>query len=262
MALFTPKLVALDVDGTVVGRDGALSPTIADSVARVVAAGVPVVISTGRSWNGTLPIVEALDLPAGPHVTSNGAVMVNHPPFEVLHAVTFDPGAIIRRIHDEAPHAAIAVEDVGKGYRLSSAFPEGELSGEMTLQGIDELCASPVTRVVVRDEDATEQEFVELAERLGLHGVSYFVGYTAWLDIAPEGIDKSYGLAMVCKELGVKAIDVLAIGDGSNDVEMLRWAGRGVALGDGNSLAITAADHVTDAFDDGGTAKELDRWFA
>jgi hydroxymethylpyrimidine pyrophosphatase-like HAD family hydrolase len=97
--------------------------------------------------------------------------------------------------------------------------------------------------------------------KLGLHEVSYFVGWSAWLDIGPRGVDKAHGLAMVCEDLGIDPADVLALGDGRNDIEMLQWAGRGVAIGDAPDEVKAAADIVTGLFDELGTVAELDRWF-
>ena len=102
---------------------------------------------------------------------------------------------------------------------------------------------------------------MELAGRLGLHGVTYFVGWSAWLDIGPESVNKAAALDDVSRSLGIAASDVLALGDGRNDIEMLRWAGRGVALGDAPPEVQQAADHVTGRFADGGTVTELRRWF-
>jgi HAD superfamily hydrolase (TIGR01484 family) len=118
-----------------------------------------------------------------------------------------------------------------------------------------------VSRVIVRDPDGDDAEFLDLAQRLGLHGVSYFVGWKCWLDIAPEGVDKAAGLEVACERYGVAPSDVLALGDGYNDIEMLRWAGRGVALGGAPAEVLAAADHVTGYFAEGGTAEELSRWF-
>jgi hydroxymethylpyrimidine pyrophosphatase-like HAD family hydrolase len=87
------------------------------------------------------------------------------------------------------------------------------------------------------------------------------VGWSAWLDIAPAGVNKASALAEVVAGLGVAAQDVLAIGDGRNDIEMLTWAGRGVALGDACPEVHLVADHVTGRFAEGGTAAELNRWF-
>ena len=257
-----PLLVALDIDGTIVDHAGMLPDEIRDAVGSIVAAGVPVVLTTGRSWHATLPIFEALGLPPGPAVASNGAVTVSYPPFEVTEVVTFDPSDVIERVLAEHPTASLAAEVVGQGYRVSRYFPEGDLHGEIELVSVEELAADDVTRIVVRDPDATDAEFIALAERLGLHGVSYFVGWSAWLDIAPAGVNKATGLAGVAAALGVAPADVLAIGDGRNDIEMIAWAGRGVALGDAAEEVARAADHVTGTFAAGGTVTELRRWFA
>ena len=256
-----PRLVALDIDGTLIGHDGRLPRTVFDAVQRVVKAGVPVALSTGRGWIGTKPLAEALQLPPGQHVSSNGAVRVSYPPLEVLERVTFDPSDVVDRVLAEHPEAMLAVEIIGRGFKVNRAFPEGELTGEMVTVELGELVAEPVTRVVVRDPNASEDDFLRLAHRLGLQGVSYFIGYTAWLDIAPEGVDKSYGLAALCADLDIDRADVLALGDGRNDIEMLQWAGRGVALGDAPVEVQRAADHVAGLFDAGGTAEELLHWF-
>ena len=104
---------------------------------------------------------------------------------------------------EEVPHAAVAVEEVGVGYRINRPFPDGEITGEMRLETVEELVAEPVTRVIIRDPHSSEEEFLELAEKLGLHGTNYFIGWTAWLDIAPEGVSKASALAEVAAELGV-----------------------------------------------------------
>jgi HAD superfamily hydrolase (TIGR01484 family) len=130
----------------------------------------------------------------------------------------------------------------------------------MIVQSVEELVAEPVTRVIIRSPGQSAEEFAELAERLGLHGISYFVGYTAWLDLAPEGVSKASGLESICARLGLDASDVLAIGDGLNDLEMLRWAGRGVAMGGSLPQVIEAADDVTGSVHDDGLADEIERW--
>ncbi len=131
----------------------------------------------------------------------------------------------------------------------------------MIVSEVEEMIAGPVSRVIIRDPDATAEDFVATAERLGLHGTNYVVGWTAWLDLSPVGVHKASGLEEVCRRLGVDRADVLAIGDGRNDVEMLRWAGRGVAMGQAVEEVRLAADDVTATVQDDGVAVELDRWF-
>ncbi|MGO4956862.1 HAD family hydrolase [Luteococcus sp. Sow4_B9] len=254
-------MVALDIDGTVVDLEGNLPATVRDAVQKVLRKDIPVVLATGRSWQDTEPIFDALGLPPGPAVTSNGAVVVDYPPFRLRKQVTFAPGPAINKVMAHSPHLLVAVEDPRGGYRLNKPFPDGDLTGEMRIQSVEELCSEPVTRVIIRDPNASSEDFKKLAKSLGMRGVSYFIGWSAWLDIAPVGVNKAHGLKEVCAELGVKRKRVLAIGDGRNDVHMLKWAGRGVAMGDAPDEVKECADHVTGKFADGGTTDELDRWF-
>ncbi len=256
-----PRLVALDIDGTCLDFDDQLMPGLVEALARVTDAGVPVAMATGRGWHATRPVIERLGLPAGQHVCSNGAVRVSSPPFEIRSMVTFDAAEVIRKVHRLHPRAALAVEVVGTGYRVSKPFPTGELHGTIDVVGVDELAQAPVTRVVVRDPEADPDEFAAMVAALGLHEVSYFIGWSSWLDIAPTGVDKSTALAELCADLGIDQADVLAIGDGRNDIEMLQWAGRGVTLGDALDVVAEAADFVTGSFAAGGTVAELRRWF-
>ena len=155
----------------------------------------------------------------------------------------------------------MAVEERGVGYRVNRPFPAGELSGDMVITDVADLVAHHVSRVIIRDPDSTAEDFLDLAGRLGLHGTDYVVGWTAWLDLAPVGVSKASGLAHVAERLGVEAADVLAIGDGRNDIEMLRWAGRGVAMGQAVEPVIAAADDVTGTVYEDGAATEMSRWF-
>lgn len=268
-----PRAVALDIDGTLFQAphgssivDETMSPAVLAAVARVVDAGVPVVLATGRSTFGITHVLDMLGLRRHDDqqllaVASNGSVTFSYPPVEVLDTVTFDAADVVRRVLEQMPQVLVAVEEIGVGYRVNRHFPDGEINGEMTLQSVDELVRHPVTRVIIRDPDSSEQDFHRLAEDAGLHDISYFIGWTAWLDLAPKGVSKASGLAQVMARLGVEAADVLAIGDGRNDIEMLEWAGRGVAMGQAPDEVKQAADAVTDAVADDGAARELERWF-
>ena len=236
-----------------------------DAVHAAVDAGAHVVLASGRSPHGMVPIADLLDLPREGAdrlwvVASNGAVVFRYPPLEVVHEQTFDASEAVRQVLAEHPDALVAVEERGVGYRVNNAFPEGELSGEMIQTDLHEILGEPVSRVIIRDPSASADDFVAMAARLGLHGTDYVVGWTAWLDLSPVGVSKASGLQHVAERLGVDPADVLAIGDGRNDIEMLRWAGRGVAMGQAVEEVIAAADDVTETVYDDGAAVELRRW--
>lgn len=258
-----PRIVALDLDGTVIDRDGALTDRVRDAVRDVAASGREVVVATGRSLVATLPVLDQLSLLHGYAVTSNGAVTVRLDPslpdgYEVFNMVVFDPAPALRALREHLPNAVYAVEDLGFGFRLTAPFPDGELIGDLTITPFDELLTEPVTRVVVRSPEHTSEDFIEIVERLGLHGGTYTVGWTAWLDIAPEGVSKAHGLELVAKELGVDASQVLAVGDGRNDLEMFRWVGHAVAMGQAPPEVQEAADRVVATVEEDGLAQALE----
>lgn len=269
----TPRLIALDIDGTLLrwapGEDHAyesIPPATYDAVHRARRAGAHVVLASGRSPYGMVRIADLLDLPASSDdplwlVSSNGAVLCRYPPIEIVHEETFDAGPAVAAVLAHHPEALVAVEERGVGYRVTRPFPAGELEGEMIITDLADLVAEHVSRVIIRDPDATADDFVELASKLGLHGTDYVVGWTAWLDLSPVGISKASGLEYVAGRLGVARADVLAIGDGRNDIEMLQWAGRGVAMGQAVQQVLDAADAVTDIVADDGAATEIGRWF-
>lgn len=244
------RLVALDVDGTLVDYDEVLTDRVREAVAAVRDAGHHVVVSTGRSIMGTTHVLEALGLTDGFAVLSNGAVSVVLDPAEPLgwrlhRTVTFDARPAVELLRRELPEALFAVEVTGVGTRVSGPWPEGELSGELFAVPFEELLDGETTRVIVRSPGHTSEHFIELVERIGLHGVTYAVGYTAWLDIAPEGVSKASALEEVRRELGVPSDLTVAVGDGRNDLEMLGWAARGVAMGNAPDVVRAAADEVT-----------------
>ncbi len=258
----TKLLVALDIDGTTIHYDGHLSPRVRASIHAAIAAGHEVVIATGRSVTGVTPVVELLGLERGFLVCSNGAVIAQIAPeeehgYRLIDSITFDPRPVLDRLRGAWPDGVVAVEVIGEGYLVSDHFPEGELLGEVHVVPWEEL-AQPTTRLTFRSPTGTSAEFTELADGLGLHGVNYGVGYTAWLDINPEGVSKASALERIREHLEIAPADTVAVGDHRNDLEMLGWAGRGVAMGQAPDDVIAAADEVTGTIEEDGLAQVLE----
>jgi hydroxymethylpyrimidine pyrophosphatase-like HAD family hydrolase len=258
----SPLLVALDIDGTTVDHSGGLSPAVGQAVTDVVAAGHHLVISTGRSIVATLPVVDLLGLERGYAVCSNGAVTLvldSALPrgYRIVDTVTFDPRPVLTMLRQAIPDALVAVEDLGVGFKVSSPFPNGELGGDQVVVDWEELVAHPATRVTLRRPEATSEEFMEQVEHAGLHGVSYAVGWTAWLDINPEGVSKGSALELVRRRLRVEPGDTVAVGDQRNDIEMLHWAARGVAMGQAPDEVKAVANEVTGTVDEDGLVPVL-----
>ncbi|HEY5181827.1 MAG TPA: HAD family hydrolase [Dermatophilaceae bacterium] len=251
------RLIALDLDGTTIHHDGTMSPAVHQAVGEVAEAGFHVVIATGRAILATMPLIADLGLEHGFAVCSNGAVTLeldpDHPDgYRILDTVTFDPGPALEMLRGSWPDAVVAVEELGVGFKVSAPFPDDELMGELRVVSWAELSESPATRVTFRSPTGTAEDFLALVERIGLHGVNYAVGFTAWLDINPEGVSKASALELIRRRLGVEPVHTVAVGDQRNDIEMLQWAARGVAMGNAPDEVKVAADEVTLHVDEDG----------
>ena len=165
-------------------------------------------IATGRSWEGTRGILRVLEIAPEFVVCSNGAVVLRRLDaddlrYERFHVETFDPTEVLTLLREHLPDARYLVE-LPDGHRLYTEYLEDWNLAHAERVAFEELAAQPVCRIVVVAPEQGEQDFVDLVARIGLNQVSYAVGWTAWLDIAPQGVDKSTGLELVRTELGMR----------------------------------------------------------
>jgi Cof subfamily protein (haloacid dehalogenase superfamily) len=259
-------LIGLDIDGTLVHDDGYLSPEVVKEVQRVKNLGHEVMIATGRAAANAVPVARDLGIHEGFVVSSNGAVTVEldlaHPRgFHMRDVVTFDPSEVLEKLIENLPEAHFAVEDVDGSYRFHKPFPSHALGDQNTETPLEELRHHPVSRVVVLSPQHDVDEFLGLISEIGLASVSYAIGYTAWLDISPQGVSKASALETQRERLGIAKNQVLVMGDGRNDIEMFRWAkssgGLAFAMGQAPEEVIEAATHVTSSVTDDGVATVL-----
>lgn len=258
-------MIALDIDGTVLREDGVLDDSVIRAVHAVRDAGHEVMLATGRSVAMTLPILERLDITPEYVVCSNGAITLKRDAdaptgYRREFVETFDPSDVLTTIRSSLEQANYAVEDEEGLYRYTGYFPDGTLGAASEKVEFDELLTPTATRVVVISPDHGIEDFLAIVERMGLHKVSYNVGWTAWLDIAPDGVNKATALERVRGLLGVPRSRVLAMGDGRNDIDMLEWAsleGRGVAMGQAPEIVVEAANETTGTDLENGVATVL-----
>ncbi len=256
----TKYLVALDVDGTLVDHDGNMTDGVRDAARAVVDAGHHVIIATGRSLGALLPIVEMIGLRSGYGVCSNGGVTIRLDPdlvdgYEVIDRVTFDPAPALNALRDRVPGARFALEDAEGNFLATSRFQDDSFGIEARGVDFHHLLEAKAVRVVVNSAEASTQQFADAIAAAGLSGVTYAIGWSAWLDIAAAGVTKASALEVLRTSLEVDSALTVAIGDGSNDIEMLRWAGRGVAMGQAEAEVKEAANEVTaSVYDDGAVA--------
>ena len=258
-------LVALDIDGTVLHEDGTLSDAVLDEVTRASGDGHEVMLATGRSVAMTLPVLDRLGITPEYLVCSNGAITLQRDADAPLgysrqFVETFNPGEVLTTIKSNLDAAHYAVEDETGLYRFTGFFPDGALGANSVKVEFDELLVHEATRVVVISPEHDIEDFLSVVERMGLRKVSYNVGWTAWLDIAPDGVNKSTALERVRTLLGIPLSRVMVVGDGRNDIEMLEWAaaeGRAVAMGQAPAEVVAAANETTATDLDDGVARAL-----
>lgn len=259
------RLVGLDIDGTLMHWGGDMSDAVVDAVERARMCRNHVVLATGRNIVGMMPVAQQLGIRRGWAVCSNGAVTVRLNPgaaggYDIVERVTFNPRAALELIRTELPDAFYAVEDLGVGFLVSREFPEGELVGrQRVVADFDELCHDEATRVVIRAPGVDVSHFDTLVHRIGLNDVTYAVGYSAWLDLTPPGVSKASALETLRRQLGVYPDHTVAVGDGNNDIEMLRWAGHSAAMGTAPDHVRAAADEVVGSVEEDGVLTVLDR---
>ncbi|MET9226819.1 HAD family hydrolase [Lentzea sp. NPDC003310] len=255
-----PRLVALDIDGTLTGvGSNDVPPAVKAAITRAAEHGAHVVLCTGRSLIGITEI--APQLPVSLALCSNGAVWWDPALGEVTKRVTFDPGPTIKALQALLPGAVFATERTGVGNLSLGEFLPGDLWGE-TRQATFEEMAVPTSRLVMRWLDRTPAELSFAVKDLELPGVEWSVDHTeAWLTAVPPNVSKGTALDELCASLGIRPADALAIGDGSNDVEMLTWAGRGVAMGQAPAHVQAVADEVAPTVLEDGAARVLNRYF-
>ena len=261
----TRWLVALDIDGTTMHEDGSISPAVLAEITRLADAGHEVMLATGRSESATLPVLDRLEITPRYVVCSNGAITLHRDPnapagYRRGWIESFDPTDVLTSIRSHLAGARYAVEDEQGFYRYTEPFPDATIGLDSEHVDFAELLRHKATRVVVISPDHDMEDFLGVVERMGLHKVSYAIGWTAWIDIAPDGVNKATALERVRAALDVPRNRVMAVGDGRNDIDMLEWAsaeGRGVAMGASPAEVIAAANETTGSVREDGLAAVL-----
>ena len=205
-------------------------------------------------------------------VCSNGAVVYDLTAGRALVVHELDPVVL----HDTAeileralPGMRVAAERAGAVTVTEPTFVSefGYLSpwgdgAEAERVPRAEVLGHPATKLLVRHPTLTSAEMAAAAREVLDHTVDItFSTGDGLIELAAGGVTKATGLAEVCRRLGVAAEDVVAFGDMPNDVEMLRWAGHGVAMANAHPSALDAADEVTGPNSEDGVAQVLERWF-
>lgn len=263
----TRWLIAIDLDGTTINERGQASMAVRREIEKAEQAGHHLLVTTGRSPATTIPVIQHLGTFPEYVVCSNGAVILQRDlaaedGYRRMRSTGFEASAALEAIRSHFPDARFAVEDANGQYRFTHPFPSATTAAEeeQVIVPFTALLNGEAVRVVVIAPDWDVVEFRETVQRLNLAGVAYSLGWTAWLDIAAEGITKAAAAEEIRELLGFSRDRVIAIGDGYNDIELIEWAGvegRGVAMGHAPEALQMVATEITGTLEHDGLAQVL-----
>lgn len=270
------RLLAIDIDGTLVNSQNELTPRTRDALLRARGEGVELVLATGRRYSRVLPLVEPLALNV-PLVTASGALIKRATDHHTLFRAQFADGALERCLEVVAAedHEAVLYGDTfDEGfdyYHRGSARPRAELVEFFEMNaGLDRVVGELMTRppedifagfvMGERDEMLRLADLLDrrLPELLYVHVLRSprYRGYMC--EIAPHGVSKWTGVCRLAEQLGIGADKVCAAGDDVNDIPMIQAAGLGVAMGNALDEVKAAADRIAPSHDEDGLVQVVD----
>ncbi|HET9102788.1 MAG TPA: Cof-type HAD-IIB family hydrolase [Solirubrobacteraceae bacterium] len=261
-----PRIIASDLDGTLLRSDGTLSDRTVRALSAVQAAGARVVLCTARPVRWVRPIAAAAGA-AGLAVCVNGAVTWDFAAEAGVTEDPIDPAVVLKvvaTLNGRFPGGSWAVEHAhGFGhepdYRTRWPVPDRTRVAPVT----ELLDIAPLKLLFRHEEHSADTLLHGAGEAIG-HQVelSHSNSADGLLEISAAGVDKGRGLARLCASLSAGAEDVIAFGDMPNDLSLLRWAGRAVAVGNAHPAVRDAADEIAPANDEDGVAVVLERMLA
>jgi Cof subfamily protein (haloacid dehalogenase superfamily) len=261
------RLVATDLDGTLLRDDHSVSPRTRDALLAMQAAGATIVLVTGRPPRFVPPLVADLGL-TGAVICCNGAILYD-PALNILldHTPIASETALmlVERLRAAGAGVTFAVE---RGLSYGSEPAYHALAHMFARPDDDEvadaavLCAQPVTKLIARHPELSSPEFYIQARELVSDLAMVTISGPRFIEISALGVDKATALERHCARLGIAPNEVIAFGDMPNDAPMLLWAGRGVAVANAHPEALAAADETTASNMEDGVAITLERFLA
>jgi Cof subfamily protein (haloacid dehalogenase superfamily) len=258
------RLVATDLDGTIVRRDQSISPRTVKAFHRCAEAGIEVVFVTGRPPRWLSPVADATGS-AGTAVCANGAIVYDLATERITRIREVPRGdvrEVVRRMAAALPGLAVAFE-TREGFRREPEYQTRfDTFSDQDVGTLDELLADDpgVVKILLRHAERTSDQLLAVGRPLleGLAEATHANSRDNLLEVSARGVSKASALAELAAERGIDAAEVVAFGDMPNDLAMLAWAGRGYAMAGGHPDTVAAADAVAPPCDEDGVAQVLE----
>lgn len=259
-----PRLVATDLDGTIVGSDGRVSPRTRTALGLVEEAGATLVFVTGRPPRWLAPVVDETGH-RGLAICANGAVLWDVRQGRAVEEFPLEPeagAALVDALRGALPGVAFAVESGGRFGHEPAYRPAWEVPDDVLVAAAEELVRTPVAKLLARVQHLDPDELLARARAVvGDLATLTHSSRDGLLEISGAGVSKASALAHLAAERGVDRSEVVAFGDMPNDLPMLGWAGHSVAVANAHPEVLEVADEVTASHDEDGVALVLERLF-
>ncbi|HVV76069.1 MAG TPA: HAD family hydrolase [Mycobacteriales bacterium] len=262
----TFRVVATDLDGTVVRSDGTISSRTRDALTAARHAGALVVVATGRPPRWLTGIADATGH-SGIAICANGALTYDLASEQVVSFRPLDIEVVrilIERLRADVPDVAFAIERVdGQFAHEPDYHPRWEPEDSTIIGDLEPVFDVPVSKLLGRVEGVSSDDLLALARAAippGLANLTHS-SIDGLLEVMACDVTKASTLEQLITEQGLAASDVIAFGDMPNDVEMIAWAGHGVAVANAHPEVLAIADEVTGTNDADGVAEVLERVF-
>ena len=260
-----PKLVASDLDGTLLTSEGTFDERTRRAIATAEAAGVTVVFCTARPPRWMAPLAEAAGH-RGVAICANGAVLWDVHTESVIEASPLEPAVaqeLVALLEREVPGGAWAVERTAGFGHEPEYMPRWPVPDDTTVDAVHALITEPAVKLMLRHRSLTADVLLERARSACGHlaEFSHSSVTDTLLEISAAGVSKASALARLCRQRGIDRADVIAFGDMPNDLPMLAWAGHSVAVANAHPDVRAAADEVTASNDESGVALVLERLY-
>jgi HAD superfamily hydrolase (TIGR01484 family) len=260
------RLVATDLDGTIVRSDGTISARTADALRAAEERGLAVVLVTGRPPRWMAEVAEATGH-TGVAICANGALLYDLHTETIVREQLLDPEQlrlIATRLREAVPGLLFAVE-YGMDFAHEPGYEHGWEIGvpEVRIGPPDTILDRPAAKLLARHPTLHPDELLALAVRL-LGGAATVTHSStrALLEISAYGVTKASALATLAETAGIAPDEVIAFGDMPNDLAMLAWAGHSVAVANAHPDVLASADEVTASNDADGVALVVERLLA
>ena len=257
------RLIATDLDGTLLRDDGGISARTLAAITGARAAGLVVVFVTARPPRDVQAIAEHLGI-TGVAVCSNGAIVQDlatgetHRHERLCSTLAVDLVSGLRLAEPGISFATEHGHKIGQEPHFPDFFADTVHHHAPRIDDAVALCTEALTKLLVHHRRYDVEVLVaKVRTHVGERAEVIWSG-GPFIEIAPVGMSKAAGLAALCETLGIGADEVIAFGDMPNDVQMLRFAGRGVAVSNAHPEVLAAADEVTAANEDDGVARVIE----